>query len=278
MPHCSATIVSTGVDTLTCSADKGERGAHLLALAKSLQLAECRKGSKLSPFKRAVYSGVQSSHVAWGEKKDRWLVELRGRWAHDWWNSILPLADKVSRVDLEVTVRQEPYDRDMALRLWRDDREKASQRGRPANFRLIAEAAGGTTLYVGNSASRYQGRLYEANYKHPKEGMEDCWRYEVQSRRERAAQMALLARGCGELQPFVQAAVHRHFAKRGVQPIYDSRTDVEVAPLPERETDKAKSLAWLGQAVAPALERHREWESYEEALIILGVNPPLEHP
>ena len=272
MSHSSTDVLSAGVDTLTCSAERDRNGAHLMELAKSLQLAEARHGSKLSPFHRAVYSGVQSQHVAWGEKKDRVLVELRGRWAYDWWESVVSLADKVSRIDVQVSVRQQPYDHEMALRLYLADRKAAQQRGRPPKMKLIGESDGGTTLYIGRGASRYQARMYERFFKSKQEEDKDVWRYEVQSRRERAQQMADVGRRAGDIQPFVQAVVHSHFKRRGVVPIFHPAADVSMAPLPNPTSDKQKSLRWLGSSVAPAIARHREWGSYDEAIAALALD------
>lgn len=276
MLHSSTDVRSVGVDTLTCSAERGERGDHLVQLAKALQLAEAAHDSKLSPFHRAVYSGVQSSHVAWGEKKDRVLVELRGKYAFDWWKSFIPLADKVSRLDVQVSVHQEPYDHDMALRLYLGERDKAQQRGRPSTFRMQGESDGGTTLYIGRGASRYQARLYERFYKSHQEEEKDVWRYEVQCRRERAQQMADILGRAGEPLQLAAAYVHQHFCKRGVAPIFAPTGHLDVAPLPNPTTDREKSIRWLGTSVAPVLERHREWGSYVDALQALGVTEDQE--
>lgn len=271
MPHSSTAVILTGPDTITCSAPFAENRAELYAVGRLLVDQEKKAGAKVSPFKRGPYRGYTTPGAAWAVARGRVLVELRGATAHEWWAATLPLADKVSRLDLEVTVRQQPYDHDMALRLYLGDRENARQRGRPAKFRLEGESDGGSTLYIGKGASRYQARLYEAGYKHPKQGMDEAWRYEVQTRRERAQQVADLLSGAKDAPSFVQAAVHKHFVRRGVDPIFDPSIDVEIAPLPKAETDSERSLRWLGAAVAPALERHREWGTYEEAKHAIGL-------
>lgn len=271
MSHFSTDVRSAGVDTLTCTCQADERGSHMVELARQLQLAEARHDSKLHPFKRAVYSGVQSSHVGWAEKKDRVLVELRGRYAYDWWRSFVSLADKVSRLDVQVSVRQKPYDHDMALRLYLGEREHAQQRGRPSTFRMQGESDGGTTLYIGTGASRYQARLYERWYKEQDPANEDVWRYELQARRDRADQLARLLVQADDPERFVSGAVHRHFLRRGVAPIFAPASVVSIDPLPKGETDREKSLRWLGSSVSPVLDRHRAWGSYNEAVEALGI-------
>lgn len=274
MQQFTTQIKSAGVDTLTCSAPVVEDRSDLYAVGRILVEQEAKSGSKIAPFKRGPYRGFQSQHAAWGLARGRALVELRGKMAHEWWLAAASLADKVSRLDVEVSVWQQPYDHDMALKLYLGDREKATQRGRPSKFRMQGESDGGTTLYIGTGGSRYQARLYERFYKTHLDDERDVWRYEVQTRRERAMQVANLARGARELQPFVQGLVHQHFARRGVDPIFTPQDAVSVAPLPEPETDRAKSLDWLAHSAAPALARHRAWGSYPDALAALGVSQP----
>ncbi|HEX2924133.1 MAG TPA: hypothetical protein VHS28_08915 [Chloroflexota bacterium] len=272
MPHSTTRLVSVGPDTLTCTAPWEGSVDSFIDLTQGLIRDELAHGARQTYFKRGSYRGIQTRHVGLAFKPGRVLAEVRGVVAHEFWPHYLDRAEKVSRLDLEVSVKQEPYDHDLALRLWRDEREAATQRGRPSKFKLIAEAAGGTTLYVGTGASRYQGRLYEAVYKHPGQGMEDTWRYEVQCRRERAQQMAQLLVDAPDADPFVAAAVHRHFSRRGVPPIFTPTTEAVVPPLDESETDRDASLRWLGQSVRPALHRHVAWGSYEKALKVLGVD------
>lgn len=264
-----------GVDTLTCTAPWNADGDQLVDLAKALMEDERAHGSKVMKFSRAVFRGQQTRHVGWGQHDERVLLELRGSYAHDWYDVALQLAHRVSRLDLEVSVCQEPYDRELAYRLYFTKDDEARERGRPASWRLEGTAGGGTTLYIGKGASRFQARLYEAEYKHRGEGLENCWRYEVQARRERAVQMASLIRVSDDPGAWAAACVHQHFAKRGVTPIFSSGDLAQVAALPKAETDRERSLRWLATSAAPALRRHRAWGSYEAAKAALGIHTDL---
>lgn len=271
MPHLSTSVRSVGVDTVTCSAALDDNGNPLLDMAYQLMLDEVAHKSKLSRFQRAVFRGYQSKHVGWGVSRGRCLVELRGNAAYNHALHAIGLAERVSRLDVQVSVFQHPYDHDMALNIYLGARTKAAQRGRPSTFRMQGESDGGTTLYVGSGASRYQARLYERFYKSHDKADKDVWRYEVQTRRERAMQMADILRESENTLHTVQGAVHRHFERRGVVPIFDPSAAVDIPPLPEPETDAERSLRWLGSSVAPALDRHRAWGSYQEAIQALGI-------
>lgn len=271
MTHYSTDVLSVGCDTLTCSVP-WEGGSHsFIDLALYLLRDEQEHGSRLTPFKRGSYHGQNTRSVGLAFKPGRALVELRGNVAHEFWPHYLDRAEKVSRLDLEVSVRQEPYDHQMAIRLWEAERTKDQSVGRPAKARLQAEDTGGSTLYVGTGASRYQARLYERYYKTLLDEDKDVWRYEVQARRERAQQMAGILATTSDPQTTIQAAVHRHFASRGIYPIFDSAGTFALAPLPTPKTDRDRNLAWLARNVAPSLNRHRAWGSYDKARRVLGV-------
>lgn len=272
MQHHSTVVRSVGVDTLTCSVDWGGGIHSFIDLAQYLQREEAAGGSRVMPFVRRAYRGVQTKHVGLAFAPGRVLAELRGNAAHEWWPHFLDRAERVSRLDLEVSVRQEPYDHELALDIWREARKQATIVGRPSKYRLQSESDGGTTLYIGKGASRYQARLYERFYKTKQEDDKDTWRYEVQCRRERAGQVADLLRGAGDPQLLAASFVHQHFRQRGVAPIFTSESDLDVAPLSEDETDKDRNLRWLSSSVQPALGRHRSWGSYVEALRALGID------
>lgn len=271
MPHSSTTVLSAGVDTLTCSTE-WEGGVHsFISLAQGLQREDAAHGSKVSPFKRGSYRGAQTAHVGLAFAPGRVLAELRGVLAHEYWPHFIERASKVSRVDVEVSVRQKPYDHELALREWFAASEREKARGRPAEYRLQAQAAGGTTLYIGTGASRYQARMYERFYKTHLDEDRDVWRFEVQCRRERAQQVADQLLGVTDVAPLVQGAVYHHFCARGVVPIFDPSLAVRLSPLPKPTTDREKSLNWLASNVKPALRRHLGWGSYDQAVRALGI-------
>lgn len=271
MSEYTTAIVSTGPDTLTCSV-AWEGGPHsFIDLTQYLLREDVAQGSKQTYFKRGGYRGLQTKHVGLAFAPGRVLAELRGSVAHEFWPHYLDRAEKVSRLDLEVTARQDPYDKDLAMRHYFSEDELAREVGRPSTMRLEATASGGTTLYIGRGASRYQARLYEASYKHRGEGFEECWRYEVQARRERAAQMADHLRGATDVRSLVSAYVHSHFSRRRIPPIFAAESPLQVAPLSRPDTDVAKSLNWLATSVRPALKRHEAWGTHDRALAALGI-------
>lgn len=278
LPHISTTVRSVGVDTLTASAGGEDRLPYLQSLGCYLLMRSAQQGNRVAYFKRGPYQGGQTRDVGYAEHHGRGLVELRGEVARDWGLLLLPWTDKVSRIDLQVTVNQEPYWDDMAYCAWLDAKDKARIEGRPAHYTLYADATKGHTLYIGRRASRFQARLYEKGKEDGAAEWENCWRYEVQARRERAQQVAGELGGASQPEAEITRLVHSHFNARGVVPIYHPSEPYQLAPLPPECTDSARSLKWLGSSVAPVVERLYSTGDYDAALRALGIGRTLEHP
>lgn len=278
MPHSSASVLSVGVDTLTASAGEDGNLAHLRELGVDLMMRSAEKGNRVGYFKRGPFVGGQTREVGYAEWKGRGLVELRGATAREWWPEVLPLAGKVSRVDVQVTVKQEPYNEDMAILAWFRAARRARREGRPPRYTLWADAAKGSTLYVGRLGSRFLARLYEKGKEDPKGGWGDSWRYEVQARRERAVQVADELGNAADPGTRMASLVASHFESRGVTPIFRSVDGTALPPLPPDETDAAKSLRWLAASVAPVLVRLEAMGSYDAAIKALGIGRTLEAP
>lgn len=277
MPQSTTTITSAGIDWLTISAPNDERGLTLRELGVQALIDQAAKGNRVHPFHRGIYYGGTCGGVGVGEHKDRTLLEITGGLADLWAPALLPLAEKISRIDVQVSVRQEPYDHMLALRAWAKSILRARQEGRQPDYDLYARRTKGSTLYIGEGASRFRARLYERWYKEQVPENENVWRYEVQARRERARQVgSLLPKGASAL-PWAKGYVHSHFARRGVEPIFDGGTAVSLPPLVEGVSDREKTLEWLAQSVRPALSRLEGWGALDQALRVLGVQTNVGH-
>lgn len=271
-------VQSIGIDTLTCSAGDDDHKPYLQSLAGYLLMRSAGEKNRVGYFKRGPYVGGQTRAVGFAEHQGRTLLELRGAYARDWGLLVLPWAEKVSRIDVQVTVRQEPYDDRLAWDAWERARAEAKLRGQEPRYTLWADATRGSTLYIGRLGSRFMGRMYEKGKEDSKGGWQDCWRYEVQARRERADQVAMELGRSTDPEPWIARCVEDHFSARGVEPIYHTTDPYHLAPLPRESSDEAKSLRWLGSSVAPVLARLEGMGSYDAALKALGIGRTLEAP
>lgn len=276
--HSTVLVKSVGVDTLTASAGEEGQLQELRRLGADLLVESAARGNRTHYFKRGPFVGVQTRDVGLADWRGRGLVELRGARAREHWADILPLSDKVSRIDVQVTVEEEPYNDARAVLAWFRSSRRAKREGRPPEYTLWADAAKGSTLYIGRLGSRFLARMYEKGKEEPDGPWENCWRYEVQARRERAEQMADLVKRVGDVQQSIPPLVHSHFASRGVEPIFDPQAAYELPPLPEEPPDTDRSLKWLGSSVAPVIQRLYDAGVYDQALARLGIGRTLENP
>lgn len=274
----TVSVKSIGVDTLTASAGEDGQVAALRQLGAELFVRSAQEGNRTHYFKRGPFVGVQTRDVGLADWRGRGLVELRGARAREHWSEVLPLADKVSRIDVQVTVEEEPYNDARAVLAWFRSSRRAKREGRPPEYTLWADAAKGSTLYIGRLGSRFLARMYEKGKEEPDGPWENCWRYEVQARRERAEQVADLVRRVGNVQQSIPPLVHSHFASRGVQPIFNPQSAYQLPPLPAEQPDTDRSLKWLGSSVAPVIQRLYDAGVYDQALARLGIGRTLENP
>lgn len=269
MQEYTSTVQHVGIDWITCSAEEGRRADLLREYGIELMMRHASEGNKVGPWKRGVYVGGGTKHVGVGEWRGRALVEVTGRLADDEWPELVALADKVSRIDVQVSVRQQPYDKMLAIRQWAKSLSRATAEGKRPDYDLYARRGQGSTLYIGEGASRYRARLYERWYKEQIDENKDVWRYEVQARRERAVQTASLAAASGEPTRWMAGFVHQHFARRGVAPIYDAGDVSRPESLPQPQTDDDRSVKWLARSVAPVIRRlsaHGDMSRWQVAL------------
>jgi len=266
----TATIVSTGVDWVTASAEEGAKAELLREYGLRLIGTEAGKGERMYEWGNHGLSGWRTRHAVCIWSDQRTVVELHEHLSHDQWGDVLELSDNCSRFDVETTVRQEPFDRQLAIREWEDSLGRRTEAGKEPYYDLYARRGKGNTLYIGSGASRYKARLYDKGRESREAVWRDCWRYEVQARRERASQMADQFRASDDPERDMAALVHSHFDARGVVPIFDAGAAGGLDPLPRTRTHAERSLAWIDTAWRPTLRRLAAWEAEGEAWRVLG--------
>jgi hypothetical protein len=268
--HHSITIQSVGVDWLTVTASEGKQRDLLREYGIELMMADAKAGNRVYPFRLRGYEGGSTKSVQVGERGPSVLVRLMGIKADSEWEELLALAQGCSRIDLQVSVRQEPFDKDLAIRTWQEAKHLADAEGKPPQYDLYARKNAGSTLYIGDRASRYFARMYDRWAKTKQDDDLGVWRYEVEAKRERAAQVAAtLPRGDQAL-PWAKGFVYGHFATRGVSPIFAHDTPISLPPLHEEPTDADRSIAYLGRVARPVLERLSSWGRLADGLRALG--------
>ncbi len=278
-------ITSTGVDYITATASEPRHVAVLVAIGRSLCDAASKRGDEQEPWSWQGYQGRTSPQASYGLRQDGMIIRLSGTTAQEKWHELVPLAAKVSRLDLQVTVRRDAYEGSLA----QDGRRTAilhqAGEGRPPRITLILGHPRGDTLYIGSRSSDRFGRVYDKHESSPTDHPPGTWRYEVESKREVARLLARTILGSRDRERAIQSYVHNWFNMRGVPPVWDSETLYQERA-PTRPTTTETRLAWLRSSVAPLIRRMEAKIGREAVLEALGLDTPrrpsgmqwIDHP
>lgn len=266
----TTTVISAGIDWLTVTASEGKQHDLLREYGVELLMDDAKKGNRVFPFRLRGYEGGSTKHIQIGERGPSVLVRLMGSIADTEWQEALALAQGCSRIDLQVSVRQEPFDRDMAIRTWQEAKAEREAEGKPPQLDLYARKNQGSTLYIGDRASRFFARMYDRWAKTKEDADLGVWRYEVEAKRERAVQVAGLLQQASSPPDLTRAYVYGHFSHRGVEPIWGEECPFRPDPLHNEPTDAERSIRYLERVARPVLDRLSSWGRLADGLRALG--------
>ncbi len=247
---------------------------------------------KVSPTK---FFGFQCDRdengLTYGQRPSdgRFIVILAGATAGDFWREIVPVACKVTRLDLAVDLYAEkPIDAvKNAARLVMS---KAYETNR--KYTVFGSMAGGSkrrssgdTLYIGSRQSAAYGRLYDKGLQTKMSKPGKWFRYEIEYKDYAASQAAKAAWDVGTegLSKWIRKAVYDWFEKRDVVPVFLPDRDVPSFHVRSfvRATTLEKKLLWLSCQVRPTVKYLIENGLRDEAIEALGLVgegvPPVGH-
>lgn len=206
-----------------------------------------------------------------GISEESTLLQLSGLEASCRWSDVLPMADNVSRLDLQVTGRLDDASVDLGARAYSLAQLAASRRGKAPQVTRIQQAGEHTTTYVGSVSSEIRLRLYDKTQESRGEWPAESWRYEVQLRDDHAQAVALRLAALAPFDATIQKAVWGYYTERGITPVYDPAETDWVDRRPVLTTDADRRLRWLAWQVRPAVEWLRLHRSDQEILSALGL-------
>lgn len=277
-------LVEAGIDYIACSmpADlrhiqEWEARAH-----EALQLiSQHGNVSRLGSYQG--YEGIHCAGAFVGSRDDGVHVHIPGSWAGRLYSQLHRENLQYSRLDLQVTVRFDAYDKDYGRKAHANasivnQERPTSQRRR---IREISEDIGGYTMYIGSRDSLHFCRLYDKGAQSSDPAYENCWRFEVQLNGKAATDAAqylwVAARGQSKV---ACSTVWQYFNTRGVLPPW-SREDEDNAILPQKQplTDMERKLRWLREQVRPTIRLLREQVTEAILMEALGLqDDPAELP
>jgi hypothetical protein len=237
----TTTVIESQLDWLTCSAPCPQDTRALAHLAEFWMNQEREAGGRVRPFRLSGYVGEQCGRVRYGERDGRCLVQLSGDLAETRFDTLYPLSDHQSRIDLAVTVRDP-----LGFEAWPERNYEEAYERRVHDVRaslpvLVQNGDGGSTFYLGDRVSDFYLRVYnkeaECRIVHDEAGAEHyraCVRYELEVKGVNAPRWAKTLFNIPDRSDVVQALVWSFSDERGLSlPFRARRRPSDHPRLPE---------------------------------------------
>ncbi len=269
-------VVDAGVDYLTATTRLRRSGRRALSKAEFIALGERKKGNAIAPWSMSGFSGFRCGSIQYGYRGEECIVRLSGALAAAHWRSVADAADNISRVDLQVTLREESSARTRILSHYKAARrQRARSKGGPC-VSLFSGDEGGSTLYLGKRTSERYGRVYDKFAESKDERYLGCVRYEVEFKNDPAFILVQRMKGILNESSLVQATVRQYFLDRGVVCRWRSN-DSGLLIVPTAESpDADRQLAWLRSQVRPTVQSLIECGRVQDVVNALGLGPTLQ--
>ncbi len=246
-------VVERGIDWITGTARQETRRRETEAIGRLLVDLEKVKGNQLTRWRFEGYEGFASGGASWGWREDTTILRLSGACAAANATTCLPVLDNVSRLDLQVTARQETSTPDLGAKALVAVHQAATNRGRYLNTKGVVDNGAVSTVYVGRRTSDRFGRLYDKRLESDDARYQDCWRWEVEYKKGRASFLATRLLQSESPEDDLLRTVHHYWAVRGFRPTWPSEASVSIDTYPAPKTDRDRRLRWLEKQVRPAL-------------------------
>jgi hypothetical protein len=272
------TIIESQLDWLTMSWDEGTKADRVEAWAYSRGQAEERLGALATPFRLMGYEGWTLGRVRFGRRDGDALLQLSGDLAEKYADTLVPEADRISRVDLAVTIRMPTYAPFIAEDHYAEAHNHHAEHPKSATPWLVQDADGGSTFYIGRRASDRFFRCYnkEAEQAAVKDerGVDHyaaCWRYELECKGGQARPVAAAAVSAASRPAFVREQLHHYCELHGLRPLFASDDNGVLVPGFRRRSDTESRLGWLRKSVNPAILKMIAEVDRAEILDALGL-------
>lgn len=259
-------FISIGVDWLTAVASTQSARFLLLHEAEKRLRLEASLGNVVQPWGMAGYRGWISGGLQFGDREDSSIVRLSSDLAAEAWWEFYQMAESITRIDVQATVRLDHDPGDEVLRQYARAKRWWLKHRHTSMPELRANPKRGNTLYVGARQSALYGRLYNKAYESKDPYFERCLRAEVEIKGGvcRSTMDHLISEGA--LQNRIVSSLLTFFNDRGCK--LQGWPDDSRLPLGRRSmfaTSAQKRLRWLQVGVRPSVQ----W------LISLGFQPQV---
>lgn len=273
-----STVIESQIDWLTAGWNEGPKADRAEAWAFSRAQRERREGADEKPFSLLGFSGWTVGRVRFGRRSGDALLQLSGDLAEVYGDMVVAEADRVSRVDVAVTVRLSLEDLFLGETTYAQAVTHREEHPKSALPWIVQDGDGGCTTYVGHRSSDRFLRVYNKQAEAAASGDQDsarryanCWRYELECKGTVAFPMAVAVVGAADRPAFIQQQLHDYTVKHGILPAFGPSGNRVLIPGFRRRSDYQTRLTWLRSSVNPAILTMLEVGDRAEIMDALGL-------
>lgn len=265
-PRDPLPILEARLDWVTATVKAGKALGVLASRADAIMSIREKEGYRRRGFRSPFYQGETIDGCTWGTREDDGMIRLSGELAGRFGPTAITFANHISRLDVQVTLRDPDLTRNWAERAdWLAGQNPKVQAGE-LETRCIRQRPDGITSYIGAPASQRMLRCYDKAAESKGEYPLGSWRWEVEYKHDRAHAAARRLQSKSFRPQDCLDQVCKAYASVGISlPTVCVPSGWRDAAI-KHESDDARRLAWIIGSIRPMLERMKE--GYETSVLL----------
>jgi len=248
-------LTQASVDYITATTASPTVTAQVQAWYAEVAQARVDLGQKESSWSGYGYQGFRVGPYQYGEGAHGAICRVSGVAANNAWAHLTATMDRVTRLDLAVTVQYKRPLQDVARNIWERTLTLAETGKLRQKHKFIVSDGGGQTVYLGRRGSRYLGRVYDKGVESNAASEGYQWRWEVQINRPVADGAAGALLESFDVARDVQGYVWAWWYSRGLSPSWLSTEGTIIIERDIKVVGPDSTLSWLSTCVRPVIER-----------------------
>lgn len=275
MSKISGEVLEVGVDWITAIGMTPRCQEEMQEWASSIVLSEGARGNDNRPWRFAGYEGFNCGGIQVGNRYDSTCIRLSSDVAQQHWRRLYFICERVTRVDLMVTLRIKDGATRALARVHRQALRHASKHSGGPSVTLIKGNDGSGTVYLGKRTSDLFARAYLKSAESKLDHYSETIRFEVEFKGDTCYQVLKSITGASSTMLAIAGYVSGFFSRRGCELAIPSVTPLLIS-IPRRRTDNQRRLEWLAAQVRPSVELLIAAGCYHEILQALGLDLSME--